>query len=81
MHRNIPGGGLSNKAGPQHHHYCLARNVDISKWYHMCTSYSSTLQRMHMYQNGLKVHSYHFTDEEDLPLPSYAFKNSMIGWN
>ena len=49
VYRNIPGGGLGNERYPVLHYYSLARNIDISKWYHMCTSYSSILQKVHMY--------------------------------
>ena len=57
----------------------LARNIDISKWNHICSSY--ILQRIHMYQNGLNVYHYNFIDEKEDPLPSNTFKKVSIGKN
>ena len=79
--RNIPGGGLAKKRFPSFHHYNLARNIDISKWTHMCTSYSSILHRMHMYQDGLYVYSYDYIDEQEDPLPLNTFHKVLIGKN
>ena len=47
IERNIPGGGLGNRAHPFYHHSNLARNFETSEWYHMCLSYSSSLQTIH----------------------------------
>ena len=66
---NIPGGGLSDKQLPIYHNYVLARNIDISKWYHMCISYSSLLKTIHMFQDGLRIYASEYGDEVEEPLP------------
>ena len=45
--RNIPGGGLGKMAVPSYFHHNPPFNIDISKWYHVCTSYSSNLHQLH----------------------------------
>ena len=79
--QNIPGGGLAKKKLPRYHHYNLAKNIDISKWNHICISYSSILQKMQMYQDGLYVYSYTFTDEQEDPFPPNTFQTLLIGRN
>ena len=79
--QNIPGGGLAKKKLPRYHHYNLAKNIDISKWNHICISYSSILQKMQMYQDGLYVYSYTFTDEKEDPFPPNTFQTLLIGRN
>ena len=46
-----------------------------------CSSYSSTLHKIHQYQDGLKVFSYTYIDEVEDPMPSDTFKNLLIGKN
>ena len=58
--RNVQGGGLGPDNYPMYHNYMVARNVDPGKWQSICYSYSTSLQIIHMYQNGEKVFSYHF---------------------
>ena len=81
FYRNIPGGGLGNRAYPYWHAYNLAKNLETSKWFSFCTSYSSKLKRIHMYQDGLKVFSFQFTDEKEDPLLSNTFAKIEIGKN
>ena len=51
------------------------------KWVHTCIAYSSYLQKIHLYVDGLKPFSYQYTDEEDNPLPSTLFANTDLGQN
>ena len=66
--RNIPGGGLANRGLPVYHQYNMARDIAISKWTHICYAYSSVTHNLHMYQDGLKVYSFTYGDEEENPL-------------
>ena len=83
--RNVTGGGVGKGRGrgahPMYHHTLLARNIQTGKWVHTCNAYSSSLQKMHLYIDGLKAFSYQYTDEEDNPLPSTLFANTDIGQN
>ena len=81
LYRNIPGGGLGNRAFPYWHFPTLPKNMDTGTWYSICTSYSSKLKRIHMFQDGLKVFSFQFIDEEELPLRSSFFSEIEIGKN
>ena len=79
--RNIPGGGLGKQTFPFWHHLNFPENVRLSEWYSFCTSYSSSLHRIHQYQNGIKVFGFTYLDEVEDPLPSDTFKNLLIGSN
>ena len=79
--RNIPGGGLANRELPNAHSYNMARDIAISKWTHICYSYSSITQKVQMYQDGLKVFNFTYGDEKEDPLPSRAFEHIRIGYN
>ena len=81
LYRNIPGGGLANRAFPVYHHVLLPREIQTQKWYSSCCSYSSKLQRIHMYHDGLKVFSYQYKDEQEKPLRSNFFENIQIAKN
>ena len=69
--------GLLSLIGPMSypimHTYMLAKNVEPATWQSICYSYSSSLQKFHMYQNGAKVFSFQYGDERDDPLPSTVF--------
>ena len=77
----MPGGGLGNRAYPYWHAVNLAKNMETKKWFSFCTSYSSKLQRIHQYQDGLKVFSFQFTDEKEDPLFANTFSKIEIGGN
>lgn len=79
--RNIPGGGLASRELPNYHQYNLARDIAISKWTHICYAYSTVTQNFHMYQDGLKVYSFTYGDEEENSLTSKAFNMIRIGAN
>ena len=79
LSRNIPGGGIGKRAFPSYHQYNLARDVAISKWTHICFSYSSITHKALMYQDGLKVFNFTFGDEKENPLPATAFDKILIG--
>ena len=79
--RNIPGGGLGNISTPFAHWPSLPTDIDISKWYHICVSYSSILHHIHMYMDSLKVFSYTYQDPKEDPLPSNTFENISFGFN
>ena len=78
MRRNVYGGGLGPTSYPIMHIYMLAKNVEPAKWQSICYSYSSSLQKFHMYQNGAKVFSFQFGDERDDPLPSTVFEKVSL---
>ena len=42
------GGGIGNNSMPRGHWPFLPMDIDISKWYHICISYSSILHHVHM---------------------------------
>ena len=79
--RNIPGGGIGNRQMPSYHFSLYPQDIDISKWYHTCTAYSSTKHRLHQFQNGLKVYGFTYTDEKEDPLPKNAFETTALGVN
>ena len=81
LYRNIPGGGLGQHAMPFWHHLNLPKNIPPSEWVSFCTSYSTTLHKLHQYQDGLKVFSYTFLDKIEDPMPSHTFQNLFIGGN
>ena len=79
--RGIPEGGRINKRFPIIHHFNNAINIETSTWNHMCVSYSSKLNILHLFQNGLKVFSYQYKDPQDIPLPANTFENTKLGIN
>ena len=84
--RNLPPrpttqGGLVPRPFPSAQLFVLARNIEPSKWYHFCHSYSSILMRVFTYQDGLKVLGFNFPDERENPLPSDFFKYLHFGYN
>ena len=76
--RNVQGGGLGPDNYPKYLYYMLARNIDPAKWQNICYSYSTSLQMVHMYQNGVKVFGFHYDDEKDDPLPSTLFEKVFL---
>ena len=81
LYRNVTGGGIGNRGHPVVHHTNLPRNVQTSKWVNSCTSYSSLLQKLHLYHDGLKAFSYHYKDKQDNALPANMFEITKIGAN
>ena len=81
LFRNIPGGGLGDKAMPVYHAPLLPRFLQTGKWYNSCTSYSSKLRKLHLYQDGLKAHSYQYNDQEENPLRPTFFEVVKLGQN
>ena len=81
LFRNVTGGGLGDRAHPVYHHTLLPRFVQTSKWVNSCNSYSSSLQKLHLYHDGLKAFSYHYKDKQDNPLPANMFEITRIGIN
>ena len=79
--RNVPEGGLGGKFMPSGHRAIYPEDIQISKWYHTCTAYSSISHRMHMYHNGQKIFSFTYEDEVELPLPEDTFNLMQFGWN
>ena len=79
--RNVPGNGLGGKFMPAGHRAIYPENIQISKWHHTCTSYSSISHRMHMYHNGQKIFSHTYEDEIELPMPEDSFDLIQFGWN
>ena len=79
--RNVPGGGLGNRSMPASLWPLLPIDIDISKWYHICLSYSSVLHHVHMYMDTFKVFSYTYEDPKEDPLPSSDFENISFGSN
>ena len=78
--RNVTGGGLGGKNMPWYHIYTLPKDIDISKWYQLCYSYSNSLNQLHLYLDGLKAFSYKYEDDSQ-PLPHNAFENIRMGHN
>ena len=62
------------------HHFNGAMNIEIGKWQHICSSYSSSLKFFHMYQNGLKVFSFNFTGDVEY-ITEGMFDNLAFGQN
>ena len=81
LRRNIPGGGLGKIASPAYFNHNPRLTIEISKWYHVCTSYSSTLHLIHKYINGLKVFTYEYEDEQEDPLKRTIFESVVLGIN
>ena len=86
VYRNIPPkpvskGGLDNRPFPTANLYVLPRNIDPSKWYHQCHSYSSIAQRAFSYQDGLKIYGFNYGDEKDDPLDPDFFGDILFGYN
>ena len=73
LFRNVPGGGIGNCAMPYGYHVNFPRNLPTGKWYNFCFAYSSILQRMLSYGNGLKITGHKFGDESEKPLLAGAF--------
>ena len=86
VYRNVPPrpeteGGLKTRPFPSAQLFVLARNMEPSKWYHFCHSYSSILMRIFTYQDGLKVFGFNFPDNREDPLSSDFFKYLQFGYN
>ena len=86
VYRNVPPrpeteGGLKTRPFPSAQLFVLAKNMEPSKWYHFCHSYSSTLMRIFTYQDGLKVVGFNFPDKREDPLSSDHFKYLQFGLN
>ena len=82
MGQNVPGGGLGPDNYPVFKVYMLATNIYPAQWQNICYSYSSSLQKIHMYQNGAFVFSFHFKDDKKHnPLPSNSFGRVILGRN
>ena len=47
-------------------------------WIHMCSSYSSKLNKIQIFQDGLKVYSFHYKDPQDIPLPTNTFEMTKL---
>ena len=77
----VPKGGMAEKRFPVYHHFNNARPFQISTWNHLCTSYSSKLNIIHMFQDGLKVYSFHYKDPQDIPFPANTFDSIHLGQN
>ena len=73
-------GGHVTNAIPSIMHFNLAKNIETFKWQHICSSYSSTLKRFQMYQNGLKVFSFDFKGDTKV-VTDGMFANIGMGQN
>ena len=78
--RNVTGGGIGGKNFPWYHAYVFPKDIDISKWYQLCFSYSNKLNFLHLYIDGLKGFSFTYQDESQ-PLPANAFEHIFLGYN
>ena len=78
--RNVSKGGIGGKNLPSYHSYVFPKDIDISKWYHLCFSYSNTLNHLHFFVDGLKIFSFNFQDDSE-PLPANAFEFLRMGHN
>ena len=77
----VPEGGMINKRLPIYHHFNIANNIETSTWSHLCTSYSSKLNRLHLFQDGLKVYSFQYKEPQGIPMPANTFGNTELGRN
>ena len=66
---------------PLGHQYNLARDIAISKWTHICDSYSTETHLVHMYQDRLKVFNFTYGEEKEDPLPPTTFDLMRIAAN
>ena len=64
-------GGLRGTNFPFGFHVNLPRNLQTGEWYNFCVAYSSVIQQLQAYGNGLKIASYEYTDESENPLPAF----------
>ena len=78
--RNVSKGGIGGKNLPWYHTYVFPKDIDISKWYNFCYSYSNALNHLHSFVDGLKAFSFNFQDDSE-PLPSNAFEYFRMGHN
>ena len=78
--RNVTGGGIGGHNFPWYHAYVLPKDIDISKWYQMCFSYSNKLNYIHLYMDGLKAFGFTYQDDSE-PLPANAFEHLRLGYN
>ena len=78
--RNVSKGGLGGKNLPEYHNFVFPKDLDISKWYHNCVSYSNSLNHVHFYTDGLKAFSFNYHDDSE-PLPANAFEFTRMGHN
>ena len=78
--RNVSKGGLGGINLPWYHNYVFPKDLDISKWYHTCVSYSNSLNHIHYYTDGMKTFSFHYQDESG-PWPANAFEYTSLGQN
>ena len=74
-------GGLDNRPFPSAHLCVLPRNSDPSKWYHLCLSYSSTLQQNISHTDGLRVFSFNFGHKREDPLSANHFEILAFGYS
>ena len=79
--RNIPGGGMGGRQFPIAHWVLFPIDVNIAKWHHSCTAYSSVTQKVQWYLDGSKIYSYTYIYEKQEPLPLDAFDAIFIWWN
>ena len=78
--RNVSKGKFNGKSLPYYHNFVFPKDLDISKWYHNCVSYSNSLNHVHFYTDGLKAFSFNYHDESE-PLPANAFEFTRMGHN
>ena len=76
--RIVPGGGIGGMAQPNILTLNMPRSLQTGEWYNFCFAYSSILQKMHAFGNGLKISEYEYTDESELPLPSDTFDKMKL---
>ena len=80
MMRNVTGGGIGGKNFPHYHAFVFPKDIEISKWYQLCFSYSNKLNHFHLYVDGLKSFDFTYQDDSE-PLPSDAFAHIGLGMN
>ena len=76
--RNVLGGGIDGRARPSILTLNLPRTLQTGEWYNFCFAYSSILQKMHAFGNGLKITEHEYADESDLPLPADTFDKMKL---
>ena len=75
--RNVSKGGLGGKNLPIYHNFVFPKDLDISKWYHNCVSYSNSLNHVHFYTDGLKAFSFNYHDDSE-PLTCKSTHNTLM---
>ena len=66
---------------PTRHHFNLAMNIEISTWQHICSSFSSSLKRQHLFQNGFKSFGFNYPKDQDVYIPDDLFAIIKLGFN